>query len=31
MRGLEVIRALVTLARNKGYEQIEGGGDQCGS
>ena len=23
MRGLEVIRALVTLARNKGYEQIE--------
>ena len=24
MRGLEVIRTLVTLARNKGYEQIEG-------
>ena len=24
MRGLEVIRSLVTLARNKGYEQIEG-------
>src|SRR5690606_14796734 len=23
MRGLEVVRALVTLARNKGYEQIE--------
>ena len=24
MRGLDVIRTLVTLARNKGYERIEG-------